>query len=108
MPPHIKINVEQVKDAGGLVQQKADEANTQMSSLYESGLTAKDGNAGFATGNALVSFATNKREKTTTAITLLRDTGQKIVESAQLIHATDQGSADGLSRTASGLDDLGH
>jgi hypothetical protein len=108
MPPHIKINVEQVQDAGGLVQQKADEANAQMSSLYESGLTAKDGNAGFATGDALTSFATHMRQKTATAINRLRGTGQDIVDSAHVIHTTDQGSADGLSRTASGLDDLGH
>jgi hypothetical protein len=108
MPPHIKINFEQVKDAGGLVQQKADEATAQMSGLYESGLVAKDGNAGFATGDALASFATNMRQKTTTAINLLRGTGRDIVDSAHLIHSTDQNSADGLSRTASGLDDLGH
>jgi uncharacterized protein YukE len=108
MHPHIKINPEQVQGAGGLVQHKADEVNTQMSGLYDSGLTAKDGNTGFATGDALSAYATNTKQKTTTAIDLLRDTGQKIVESAQLIHSTDQGSADGLSRTASGLDDLGH
>ena len=108
MPPHIKINVDQVKDAGGLVQQKADEARAVMAGLYDSGLTAKDGNSGFATGDALVSYATSMGQKTKAAIDLLQDTGQKIVESAQEIHTTDQKSAEATSRTVSGLDDLGH
>ena len=90
------------------MQQKADEASSHMSGLYESSAQAKDGNGGFATGDALAAFATSMRAKTQTAITVLSDLGQKTVESAQLIHTTDQGSADGLSRTVSGLDDLGH
>lgn len=107
MTNDIHIRPEEVKNSGGLIDEKAEEARARIATLYDSGMPARDGNRGFATGAALAAYCDAMRTEALDAVQRLQETGQKIVAAAQGIDRTDDKSAEAVSRVATALDDPG-
>lgn len=100
----IHIRPEEVKNSGGLIEGKAEEARTRIVNLYDSGTPARDGNRGLVTGPALVAYCDAMRAEMLNAVERLEETGRKIVVAAQGIASTDDRSAESISRVATALD----
>ncbi|MEV6561516.1 type VII secretion target [Nocardia sp. NPDC051756] len=107
MTDEINIAPGEVKQSGSTISTEATEARTALKAMFDSAQPAADGNKGFASGPALVTYSNGLKTEMEGTITDLETTGQKIVAAAETLQGMDVDNATGISRVATALNGLG-